>query len=494
MSKVAFVTTKEPHIAFGQVGLEIMAALLKQEGHKVIGLCDSTFDSSPRITANEQKNLQILRDFDPDFVGFGVLTHRYQWNLKFARLIKNTLPDTKVIFGGSHPTAVPEVVSKEKCVDYICVGEGEGAILDLVKEPERKNIPNIYPNPLRPLIQDLDSLPFADKSIWLGTAVNKDTFQTWLCLTSRGCPYSCCFCFNAALLDIYKNLGRYVRYRSVENVIQELVLAKQNYPVRFVMFMDDNFTLRSEWLNQFTENYRKRINLPYACNTHPLAMDNKRVKWLKDSGCRIVMLGLQSGSEYVRNSIGGRSETNTQIKKVARICHKHKLSFSFDHLFGLPEADTPEFLKETALLHNETRPFTINTYRLYLLPQTPVLKLLDLPEESMHKIEQGTYQEATIRAVRDPNYINYRNLFVLLPILPKWIVSMIVNNESMLSKVGAIPETAMWFTKGVNNIIGGNTWLVKAYIKSLPRILIQRIRRYHGEFEVPSDVEDDKEV
>ncbi len=491
MSKIAFITTREPQVAFGQVGLEIMAALLKQRGHEVIGLCDSIFDSSPRITRDERKNLEIVKDFEPDFVGFSVLTFRYQWNLKFARLVKDILPDAKVIFGGSHPTAVPEVVSKESCVDYICVGEGEGAMLDLVKEPERKDIPNIYPNPLRPLIQDLDSLPFPDKSIWLGTAVNKDAFQTWLCLTSRGCPHRCSFCFNSTLQDIYKNLGKYVRYRSVENVIQELVLAKQNYPVRFVMFMDDNFTLKSEWLNRFTEIYGKRINLPYACNTHPLLMDDERAKWLKDSGCKSVIIGLQSGSEYVRKNIVGRHESNEQVKRVADVCHKNKLSFSYDHMFGLPGGDDIEFMRETVLLHNETRPFTVNTYRMYVLPGTPIMKQLDLSEETIHKIEQGTHQEATIRALRDPHYISYRNLFVFLPILPKWVVRKIVNSESLLSKVGAMPEAAIWLAKAINNITGDNTWLVKAYIKSIPRIFVQKLRGYRGEFEVPSARGDD---
>jgi len=485
MSKIAFLVTKEPHIAFGQIGIEIMASLLKADGHHVIGLVETMFDPSLQITSTEEKNVEILEEFDPDFVGFSVATHRYQWYLKFARLVKKSIPDVKIIFGGPHPTILPEVVAREKCVDYVCVGEGEGPIQDLVKDPERKDILNIYPNPLRPLIQDLDSLPFPDKTIWLKYGVGKDTFKSYLIIASRGCPFNCCYCFNAVQKSIFADLGKWVRYRSVDNVIQELKIARRKFPVEFVLFMDDNLGLNKEWLREFSLKYKKEIDIPYTGNTDPMVMDAEKLQLLKDSGCRFLMFGIQSGNEYARKEIIGRLSSNEHIRKIAKVCHDIKLPFSLDHLFNVPGMDEPQFLKESALFYKELNPFTINTYRLYLLPKTPVLRMFSLTKEFTKKMEKGVHQEPTIRAISNVNYVNYRNVFVFLPLLPAQLLKKVVTKDYLLTFFGNVPECFIWLIKGFNNLRGGNEYLVREYLKALPRFVKQRLRGYKGEFQIP---------
>lgn len=123
---IVFVAIKEPHMSFGQVGMEIIAGVLTHAGHSVHGLVDSTYDPSDYLTNDEKRNLNKIGTIEPYLVGISVLSHRYQWCLKFARLIKQEYPNIRVIFGGPHATAVPKVVIQEDCVDMVCVVECGG--------------------------------------------------------------------------------------------------------------------------------------------------------------------------------------------------------------------------------------------------------------------------------------------------------------------------------------------------------------------------------
>lgn len=485
--KVILIAMKEPHMTFGQVGLEIMAVLLKEAGHEVHGMVESTFDTSEYITRDEKKKLKLLDEIQPDLVGFSVLTMRYQWCLKFAKMIKDSYPEVIIVFGGPHPTALPEIVIKESCVDVVCVGEGEFAMLELCEKPKRKDIRNLWfkrgsivvQNPLRLLIEDLDALPFADKALWL-ESVDKGEFKRYLTMITRGCPYSCAYCANSQVRELCKGLGPYVRTRSVDNVILELVEAKKKHNLNWVVFMDDNLTLNKQWFEEFVPKYKKYVNVPYASNTHPLTIDRDRAQWLKESNCAFIMLGLQSGSEKIRKMIN-RHETNDDIRRVASICHEVGLNFTIDHIFGLTNPES-EYLKESALLYNELRPSQINTFFLYYFPRTPIVGMRDFTDEELHQIEQGTYQPPTFRTSRERGPLGYRNLFTVLPLLPKWVVKWVVEKGHVFW-FRWIPESVIWAIKIFNSLRIGNTPSLIAHLKFLPHKIRERLRGYKGEFD-----------
>jgi len=472
-------------MAFGQIGLEIMAAMLSEAGHEVRGLVDRTYDPSPRVTSDEKRNLHALKKFKPDFVGFSVLTHRYQWCLKFAHMIKHELPDTKIIFGGPHPTAVPERVIAEGCVDIVCIGEGEYAMLELADDPGRTDINNLWfwqngaiiRNPLRPLIGNLDELPFPMKELWL-PAIDRSEFKRYLVMVSRGCPRACTYCFNSYLHELYRGLGRYTRFRSPDNVIEELKRAREKWEINWLLFMDDNLTLDPTWFREFAHLYSNHIGLPYACNIHPLDIDEERARLLKESNCRFAMVGLQSGSEKVRREITHRYETNDQVRQMARYCHEAGLNFSIDHIFGLD--DTPEYLKESARLYNELRPFQVNPFFLYYFPKTPIIDIKGGCD--IEQIENGTYQPPTIRSSRDPKYVSYRNLFDLMPLLPESLVRWLIETDRV-NVLAHVPESVIWLARIITNLRGGNTPSIIAHLKFLPHLLLERIRGYRGGFD-----------
>jgi len=485
--RIAFVCSDE--LTMGNLGVEYLAAILKAHGHQVDVVVDSEFNSRPEISKVERENLLELKRLKPDIIGFSVVTPRYQWYLKMARLIKNEL-QAPTIFGGHHPTAVPEVVIENDCVDMVCVGEGEYAMLELINSMEkgekRFDIQNIFfkldgkvvKNDIRPLIQDLDNLPFPDKDIWKGR-LHPSYYDNYSIITRRGCAFGCTFCSNNYLRKICHRKGKYLRRRSVDNVIDELVQAKKKYPLRRVVIVDDHFTDDKQWLEGFVQRYKAEIKLPFNCLTHINFMDRERALLLKEAGCWLLMLGIQTGSEYLRRKILNRHETNDQARRIAKICHETGLRFSIDHIFDLP-FDKYEYLIESLRLYNEMRPSMINTYRLLYLPKTDIIQTgrnAGIVTDNIYEnILVGLYSE-TIRAPYNPNYWKFHILFTMLPILPKALVRRIADSRRFLSLLNLIPPQVQPIIKIALYIRCGSSYVVSERLRNLPRIILARLRR-----------------
>jgi hypothetical protein len=134
---------------------------------------------------------------------------------------------------------------------------------------------------------ELDDYPFPDKELFF-RAEPELKRNPYLIMTARGCPYSCTFCSNDMLHDLYREEKTHVRRRSVDNVIAELLWARRFTSYRQVNFNDDVFTVGKPWLEEFVPKYREAIGVPYLCVTHPSAVTRDIVKLLQESGCRIV--------------------------------------------------------------------------------------------------------------------------------------------------------------------------------------------------------------
>lgn len=176
------------------------------------------------------------------------------WSLDFARQVKGLI-DVPVVFGGIYASAVPERVLKHSCVDCVIRGEGEYPMLELVNSLSNGGIDgsiknlcyrkngDIVVNPLRPLIGDLDSLPLPDKGLFYKKGIPFTIGH--MVVASRGCTHACTFCGNNVwrklyFQDDYMTNPTWLRWRSPENVIQELKIAKEKYDVKIVRFNDDD--------------------------------------------------------------------------------------------------------------------------------------------------------------------------------------------------------------------------------------------------------------
>lgn len=450
--KVVFVP-----IGVESLATEFLSSFLKKQGYDV----EVVFD--PRIFSSEAVQFKKLAEFfdtskeivkqvvekKPDLVGFSVFTLNYQRALKIAREIKKYNKQIPIIFGGIHPTCVPETVIKEKCVDIICVGEGEEALAELLESftngKERFDIRNLWfkkngsivRNSCRPLVEDLDSLPFPDKDLFYD--IYPGFMEDYYTISSRGCPFACTYCANNVLRTVYRGLGKRVRRRSPENMIEELVWAKKRYSPKTITFVDDVFAQNIEWLDRFLRSYKKKVNLPYVVLTHPHFVTLEIAKLLADSGCYLLQLGIQSASEKTRTQVLNRFETNKEIEQATDNCHRAGLKFSIDHIFNIPGDGVKEY-EEAICFYNQLRPSLINSYWLQYFPKTEIIeKAIErgVIEPSMvRKIEEGLTSTSWVVGLGSKDtfspdlvYTNFQFFFTLLPILPKWLMEQIIKRK-----------------------------------------------------------------
>lgn len=280
------------------LGTMYLSAMLKGQGHSC-----KVFIGRNKVIING------LKSYNPDVIAFSIFTSQYKWAINLAKEIKENLGRDKfIIMGGSHPTFYPDIIHNEY-IDAICIGEGEEAIIEfaqnLADKKKIKGVKNfwvkdggeIIKNPLRPLIQDIDSIPFADRGVYYHCNFLRE-YPNKGFIIGRGCPYACSFCFNASLRKMYQNISEnYVRLRHPEMVIQEIDTVRAKYPLPTLRFLDDTFIHNKKWLFHFLKLYKKEIRIPFYCNLRANIVDEEIIAGLKEANCYRVSFGIESGTK-----------------------------------------------------------------------------------------------------------------------------------------------------------------------------------------------------
>lgn len=357
-------------------GLSILSSMLKSRGHRA----ELTRTS---VVTSEMNLFSILSDKRPNLIAFSIMTNSFPRSIYYARLIKGEMPDIPIICGGYHPSLVPEEVIQHDCFDFLCIGEGEYALLDLCEALEKgkdyikiKNLwcrkeGKIYRNDIRPLITDLDTLPFADRNLFSyeGTwdfVLKRSTF-----MASRGCPYLCTYCCDMPR-EIYKR--GYVRFRSVDNLLEEIKQVVKVHSSQSVSFHDDILTLDRNWFEEFAKRYKKEINLPFRCNTRVNLLDREMILLLKEAGCHRLNVGLESGNEFIRNEVLKRKISKEQYIKVFDLCKSADIETHTYNMIGIPFEDMTKIL-DTIKFNAMLRPKSMQLSYFYPFPKTPLYEL-----------------------------------------------------------------------------------------------------------------------
>lgn len=355
MAKILFIHK----LWYESLGIMQLSAVVKKAGHKSYLHMDN---------GNTRRLIQFAREVQPDIVGFSLMTGQHLWALQIAAILKDKLKKIKplIIFGGIHPTFVPEIVEKDH-VDIICRGEGEGALLDLMNSIDKKNsfsnIPNLWvkkdgkviKNKLRPLIEDLDYLPFPDRDLFYQYSYFRDNPNRTV-LASRGCPFNCSFCFNGKYRQLYKVKIAKARRRSCRNVIEEIKLLKVKYKkTKIIRFQDDILTLDRKWLYYFLEIYKREVNIPLVCYIRADTENEETIRKLSESGCIQVTFGVETGNEDLRNQILNKKVSNEQIYTISCLLKKYNISFYVNSIFFIP-GSTINDAWETVKINQKIRP------------------------------------------------------------------------------------------------------------------------------------------
>ncbi len=446
------------------IGVEYLSAVLKEGGHSTDLFFDYAFFDDSNVHYPKLNRLfdwvlsfkEKIRSYEPDIVALSATTNLYPWVKAAAAAAKEfSLP---TVIGGVHATAAPEIVIQNDLFDFVCVGEGDYALLELINSIEANKdcskINNIwskkdgvvYKNQIRDLIDDLDKLPFPDKDIFYKyNCLNK---KNYVIFTGRGCPFKCTFCFNHFYVKLYSGKGKYVRARSAENIVEELKMAKEKYKINFVDFRDDTFTLNKNWVLKFLSLYKQEIDLPFSCLVHANTVDALLASELKKAGCAQVEMGIESGNENLRNSLLKKGVSNEKFFQTIKILKNANIVIRGDIIFGVPEEtneqmwDSIKFLKEIKIDH-------ISSGIFYPFPKTELadyassiglVNVKEILEGSGSGIRENTVlkmsNEKTVKRFATlAAFVNYLPLFIL-KIFIKW--NFISKSALHLGMVGFI--------------------------------------------------------
>ncbi len=364
-------------VAFEYVGVMCLSAYAKSRGHQ----CDI-------LIASEEKRhfWDKVIEYKPDVVGFSAMTGSHIPYLKMADKVKEIL-GVPTIFGGPHPTFFPEVV-QHRSIDAIVRGEGEEALVDFLNALDRgedyAHIPNVWTIKNGSLVQNdvrggqnaLDEYPPADRSIYYKYKYLRD-YPTKPFITGRGCPYLCSFCFNREFNQMYRGKMKILRRSSPEKVMAEIDDCRSKYPLKKIFFNDDIFIMQKDWLEEFAPLYKKEIGLPYACNVRANLVDEERVRLLKESGCYLVMWGIESGVESRRREILHKNISDQQIRQAAELFRRYDIKMKSFNIMGSP-GETLDEAVQTIKLNAEIK---IDYPWCSILQPYPRTKITEIAQE-----------------------------------------------------------------------------------------------------------------
>ncbi len=342
------------------LGLKLLHHLLLAKGYHSHLLYLPSFDSEHEAALERLDS--FLEDLAPKLIGVSVMAIDFPDAAAVTTHIKRRFPGVPVVWGGIHPTTAPEMCLEH--ADYVCVGEGEQALLDIASAVDQgralDGINNVaflrggtfVQNPLYPLVQDLDSLPvvtqvppqsFAQVGVGV-TPLDRRLLRrhkrwsggVYKTLTSRGCPYSCTYCCNNFLRKLYGNWT--VRRRGVEHVMVELERAmREGPPLEYVDFSDDCFiACDMDYLRAFCREYKARIGKPFIVKGTPRYFTREKLDLLVDAGLAWANVGLQSGSERVCRDVYGRGVTPAEFLEVTQLIHEYPVAAYYDVIVDNP--------------------------------------------------------------------------------------------------------------------------------------------------------------
>lgn len=328
------------------LGLAYIAAVLEKSGHVVFYLdC-----SAEHYTVGETE--EVLKKYkDLDYIGLTATTPLINNALVIASFAKKIFPQAKVILGGVHPSIMPEEVLNNPQVDYVVIDEGEITTRELVNGKDPSEILGLYfkkdgqiiKNLPRPLIQNLDEIPppayhLLPMDKYYPAVGSYKRLPAMSIFATRGCPGRCTFC--------YRTFLGVVRKRSARNIIEEIKLLQKNYGIKEICFYDDTFTLFRNVVKDFCRIItEEKIDITWSCFTRVDYIDEELLLMMKQSGCHLILFGVESADEEILKTINKRISLE-QVTKVVSLSRKIGIETRASFMFG-NQGETEETIKKT---------------------------------------------------------------------------------------------------------------------------------------------------
>lgn len=406
-------------------GVRSLAAYLKSKGVNVaIIFCpvQSRYSAYLFNKTGEILPQQVVDDISAQnatSIGISLMTDHFPVAAALTRELKKRIPKIPVIWGGVHPTILPEDCTN--FADFVCVGEGYESTYEFLNcLSEGIQYPKISGigyrregeycfNELRQPISDIDSLPFADYGVDnnylrvgnsivpMTTSLMKRYLGAWYTsFFSYGCPYSCTYCCNSFFHSMHPSYKR-IRKHSPEYISEEIKFVRAAHPfIRMVKFNDDSFLSLSE---SEIDNFRRlQVNngrTPFvATGFNPNLVTENKVDMLIEAGLRRTRIGIQTGCTRILKDIYKRKTTNKNIVRTSKILSKYSKQLvptAYDIIMDNPWESPEDTLDTFHLVTQLMRPFSLNLYSLRFYPRTALYDkarkegILESKEKSFRK-------------------------------------------------------------------------------------------------------------
>ncbi|MBN1364225.1 MAG: radical SAM protein [Syntrophaceae bacterium] len=350
--KIALVRPNyKSHIITPPLGLGYLSSYLKKNG------IDTVIIDGLKERLDSRWMIKRILEFKPDAVGVTCLTAFYSEVVLLSRELKKNKIVT--IIGGQHPTFLPYQTLVESQADYVVCGEGEIALLDLARNDlcndsiqgvySLENLKNENQEIIKTrVVENMDELPFPDWEQMNPKGYPRAPhgafikgFPVGVIVTGRGCPYECTFCATPKFCD------RRIRFRTPENVVQEIEHLIKNFQVKEIHFEDDNFTFNASNVEKLCRMLiEKNIKINWACPNGIRADDisSELVRLMRKSGCYCLAYGIESVNSKILKNIK-KKETLENISRAIDMTEKAGIAAQGFFIFGLP-GETTETIEE----------------------------------------------------------------------------------------------------------------------------------------------------
>lgn len=396
--------------------------------------------------------VEDLKEFKPDYLVVNVATPTLEHDLDALKIAKDILPNVVTIAKGAiFLTKSEDILKNHEALDIVIFGEAEDTLKEILQGVEKplgiyyREDGQIKFSGVRPFIDNLDEIPFparhlVDNTIYRRPDNNK---VQAVVKVARGCPFHCFFCLATPVS------GAKVRRRSVGNIVEELKECVEKYNITNFVFWSDIFNLDKNWTMALCQAIiDSGLKITWSANTRADTADDEMAKMMYKSGCRLVSIGVESGSQYMLEKMG-KKITLDDVRRTVKTFKDAKIRIYNYFVIGLPW-ESEETVEETIRFAIELDSDFISFYTATPLPGSrfyEYAKEHDLFDKET-SFENAYFYPAvnTHNLTRDRVFELHKSAIKRFYLRPLYILKM-------LTRIRSFAEVKSYFTAGINLLL-----------------------------------------